>query len=107
MSVIVSVNRYNFKMTISEQDILRTLMKSRARIAVAAWVVVLAREAAKRLFPYEKPIGRTIWVGSDLRSGRSNQGAYLGPIEALRHEESIWSCISLNYWEKSDFCSLK
>jgi len=35
----VPVNRYTFKMTISEQDILRTLMKSRDRIAAAAWVM--------------------------------------------------------------------
>jgi len=39
MSGFVSVNRYTFKMTISEQDILRTLMKSRDRIAAAAWVI--------------------------------------------------------------------
>jgi len=29
-------------------------------------VVVLAHDAAKRLFPYEDPIGRTIWVGSEF-----------------------------------------
>ena len=29
-------------------------------------VVVLADESAKRLFPYENPIGRTIWVGSEF-----------------------------------------
>ena len=29
-------------------------------------VVVLANETAKRLFPYENPIGRTIWVGSEF-----------------------------------------
>ncbi|MHC4117406.1 MAG: ABC transporter permease [Planctomycetota bacterium] len=29
-------------------------------------VVVLAHEAAKRLFPFEDPIGRTIWVGSEF-----------------------------------------
>jgi len=29
-------------------------------------VVVLAHDAAKRLFPYENPIGRTIWVGSEF-----------------------------------------
>ncbi|MBM79428.1 MAG: ABC transporter substrate-binding protein [Planctomycetaceae bacterium] len=29
-------------------------------------VVVLADETAKRLFPYENPIGRTIWVGSEF-----------------------------------------
>ncbi|MGB2863438.1 MAG: ATP-binding cassette domain-containing protein [Sedimentisphaerales bacterium] len=40
MSGFVCVDRYTFKMTISEQDILRTLMKSRDRIAAAAWVVV-------------------------------------------------------------------
>ena len=34
MSGFVPINRYTFKMTISEQDILRTLMKSRDRIAV-------------------------------------------------------------------------
>ncbi|MCA9128215.1 MAG: ABC transporter permease [Planctomycetales bacterium] len=29
-------------------------------------VVVLASQTAKRLFPYENPIGRTIWVGSEF-----------------------------------------
>lgn len=29
-------------------------------------VVVLANDTAKRLFPYENPIGRTIWVGSEF-----------------------------------------
>ena len=29
-------------------------------------VVVLAHDAAKRLFPYENPIGKTIWVGSEF-----------------------------------------
>ena len=29
-------------------------------------VVVLAHDAAKRLFPYENPIGRAIWVGSEF-----------------------------------------
>ena len=29
-------------------------------------VVVLADDTAKRLFPFENPIGRTIWVGSEF-----------------------------------------
>ncbi len=29
-------------------------------------VIVLADETAKRLFPYENPIGRSIWVGSEF-----------------------------------------
>ena len=29
-------------------------------------VIVLADDTAKRLFPYENPIGRTIWVGSEF-----------------------------------------
>jgi putative ABC transport system permease protein len=29
-------------------------------------VVVLAHDTAKRLFPYENPIGRTIWVGNEF-----------------------------------------
>ena len=29
-------------------------------------VIVLASETAKRLFPYENPIGRTIWVGNEF-----------------------------------------
>ena len=37
-------------MTISEQDILRTLMKSRDRIAAAAWVVVRDTHAAEDIF---------------------------------------------------------
>ena len=39
MSGFVPVNRCTYKMAISEQDILRTLMKSRDRIAAAAWVM--------------------------------------------------------------------
>ena len=35
----LSVNRYTVKMTISPQDIVRTLMKLRDRIAAAAWVM--------------------------------------------------------------------
>ena len=31
-------------------------------------VVVLAHETAKRLFPFEDPIGKTIWVGSEFYS---------------------------------------
>jgi len=37
-------------MTISEQDILRTLMQSRDRIAAAAWVVVRDAHAAEDIF---------------------------------------------------------
>ncbi len=50
MSGFVSVNRYTSKMTFSEQDILRTLMKSRDRIAAAAWVVVRDAHAAEDIF---------------------------------------------------------
>ncbi|MHC4557066.1 MAG: RNA polymerase sigma factor [Planctomycetota bacterium] len=50
MSGFVSVNRYTFKMAISEQDILRILMKSRDRIAAAAWVVVRDAHAAEDIF---------------------------------------------------------
>ena len=39
MSGFVPVNRYTFKMTISELDIMSILMKSRDRIAAAAWVI--------------------------------------------------------------------
>jgi hypothetical protein len=39
MSGFITINRYTIKMTISEQDILRTLMKSHDRISAAAWVV--------------------------------------------------------------------
>lgn len=37
-------------MALSEQDILRTLMKSRDRIAAAAWVVVRDAQAAEDIF---------------------------------------------------------
>ena len=50
MSGSVSVGRYTIKMTISEQDILRTLMKSRNRIAAAAWVVVRDAHAAEDIY---------------------------------------------------------
>ena len=50
MSGFVSVNRSTFKMALSEQEILRTLMKSRSRIAAAAWVVVRDAHAAEDIF---------------------------------------------------------
>jgi RNA polymerase sigma factor (sigma-70 family) len=50
MSGFAPENRYNFKMTISEQEILRTLMKSRDRIAAAAWVVVRDAHTAEDIF---------------------------------------------------------
>jgi DNA-directed RNA polymerase specialized sigma24 family protein len=50
MSGFAGVNRYTLDMTLSEQDILRTLMKSRDRIAAAAWVVVRDAHAAEDIF---------------------------------------------------------
>jgi putative ABC transport system permease protein len=67
-------------------------------------VVVLAHDAAKRLFPYENPIGQTIWVGSEfyvvigqtkprmasaaiggsLDAREYNLDAYI-PLKTLRH----------------------
>ncbi len=67
-------------------------------------VVVLADDAAKRLFPFENPIGKTIWVGSEfyvvigqtktrtasaaiggsLDSRDYNLDAYI-PLKTLRH----------------------
>jgi putative ABC transport system permease protein len=67
-------------------------------------VVVLADDTTKRLFPYENPIGKTIWVGSEfytvigqtkprtasaaiggsLDSRDYNLDAYI-PLETLRH----------------------
>ncbi len=67
-------------------------------------VVVLADDTAKRLFPFENPIGRTIWVGSEfykvigqtksrtasaaiggsLDSRDYNLDAYI-PLKTLRH----------------------
>jgi putative ABC transport system permease protein len=67
-------------------------------------VVVLADDTAKRLFPYENPIGQTIWVGSEfykvigqtkprmasaaiggsLDSRDFNLDAYI-PLQTLRH----------------------
>lgn len=42
--------RSTLNMTLSDQDILRTLMKSRDRIAAAAWVVVRDAQAAEDIF---------------------------------------------------------
>ena len=50
MSGFASVKRFTCKMTLSEQDILRTLMKSRDRIGAAAWVVVRDAHAAEDIF---------------------------------------------------------
>jgi RNA polymerase sigma-70 factor, ECF subfamily len=50
MSGFLGVNRYTLKMTLSEQDILRIVMKSRDRIAAAAWVVVRDAHAAEDIF---------------------------------------------------------
>lgn len=67
-------------------------------------VVVLADDTARRLFPYENPVGRTIWVGSEfytvigqtkprtasaaiggsLDSRDYNLDAYI-PLDTLRH----------------------
>ena len=53
------------------------LQLNRLEIARGRWmtqsdrgtkVVVLANETAKRLFPFEDPIGKTIWVGSEFYS---------------------------------------
>lgn len=51
-------------------------------------VVVLADDTAKRLFPYENPIGRTIWVGSEFYQvigqtrSRTASAAIGGSLEA-------------------------
>ena len=50
MSGIVCVNRYTLSMNLSEQNILRIVMKSRDRIAAAAWVVVRDAHAAEDIF---------------------------------------------------------
>jgi len=50
MSEFTGVNRYNAGMILSEQDILRIVMKSRDRIAAAAWVVVRDAHAAEDIF---------------------------------------------------------
>ena len=50
MSGFAGVNRYTVSMTLSEQDILRIVMKSRDRIAAAAWVVVRDAHAAEDIF---------------------------------------------------------
>ena len=50
MSGFVCVNRYTIEMTLSEWDILRTLMKSRDRVAAASWVVVRDAHAAEDIF---------------------------------------------------------
>jgi putative ABC transport system permease protein len=54
-------------------------------------VVVLADEAATRLFPYEDPIGKTIWVGSDFyvvigqTKPRAASAAIGGSLEARQY----------------------
>ena len=50
MSGFGFANRSTFNMTLSNQDILRTLMKSRDRIAAAAWVVVRDAQTAEDVF---------------------------------------------------------
>ena len=50
MSGFVSISRYTSKMAISEQNILRTLMKSRDRIAAVVWVEVRDVHAAEDIF---------------------------------------------------------
>ena len=50
MSGFVGVNRYTLEMALSEQEVLRTLMKSRDRIAAASWVVVRDAHAAEDPF---------------------------------------------------------
>ncbi len=50
MSGFLGVNRYTLKMTLSEQDILRIVMKSRDRISAAAWIVLRDAHAAEDIF---------------------------------------------------------
>ena len=50
MSGFAGVIRYTVSMKLSEQDILRIVMKSRDRIAAAAWVVVRDAHAAEDIF---------------------------------------------------------
>jgi RNA polymerase sigma-70 factor (ECF subfamily) len=50
MSGIRLSRRSTFIMTLSDQDILRTLMKSRGRISAAAWMVVRDPHAAEDIF---------------------------------------------------------
>lgn len=50
MSGFRSSVRFTSDMALSEQDILRILMKSRDRIAAAAWVVVRDAQAAEDIF---------------------------------------------------------
>lgn len=51
-------------------------------------VIVLASDTAKRLFPYENPIGRTIWVGSEFYTvigqtrGRTASAAIGGSLDS-------------------------
>ena len=57
-------------------------------------VIVLAHETAKRLFPFEDPIGKTIWVGSEFyrvigqTRARTASAAIGGSLEAnsVRHD---------------------
>lgn len=50
MSGFWSAIRSTYNMTLSEQEILRVLMKSRDRIAASAWVVVRDAHAAEDIF---------------------------------------------------------
>jgi len=50
MSGFQPLNRYTLEMALSEQEVLRTLMKSRDRIAAAAWVMVRDAHAAEDIF---------------------------------------------------------
>jgi len=50
MSGFAGVIRYTLSMNLSEQDILRIVIKSRDRIAAAAWVVVRDAHAAEDIF---------------------------------------------------------
>ena len=51
-------------------------------------VIVLAHETAMKLFPYENPVGKTVWVGSELYSvigqtkSRTESAAIGGSLEA-------------------------
>ncbi len=73
------------------------LQLNRLEIARGRWlstrdrgkkVIVLASDTAKRLFPYENPIGRTIWVGSEFYTvigqtkGRTASAAIGGSLDS-------------------------
>ena len=75
-------------------------------------VVVLADETAKRLFSYENPIGRSIWVGNELyvvigqTKSRTASAAIGGSLDSRDYNLDAYISLDTFQGQIGDFLSL-